>query len=49
VRYFITGIGGFAGTHLAAHLLAAGHDVGGSVREPRSYPRLVDLAARHAR
>jgi GDP-4-dehydro-6-deoxy-D-mannose reductase len=49
VRYFITGIGGFAGTHLAAHLLEAGHEVTGSVRERRGYPRLEDLAARHPR
>jgi GDP-4-dehydro-6-deoxy-D-mannose reductase len=49
VRYFVTGIGGFAGTHLAAHLLAAGHDVGGSVRERRRYPRLEDLTADHPR
>jgi len=47
VRYFITGIGGFAGTHLAAHLLAAGHEVTGSVRERRAYPRLEALTARH--
>ena len=47
MRYFVTGIGGFAGTHLAAHLLAAGHEVGGSVRERRAYPGLDALAARH--
>jgi GDP-4-dehydro-6-deoxy-D-mannose reductase len=47
VRYFITGIGGFAGAHLAAHLLAAGHDVTGSVRERRRYPALAALAERH--
>jgi GDP-4-dehydro-6-deoxy-D-mannose reductase len=47
VRYFITGIGGFAGTHLAACLLAAGHAVGGLVRERRAYPGLLALAARH--
>ena len=49
MRYFLTGIGGFAGTYLAEHLLAAGHEVGGSVRERRSYPRLDALAARHPR
>ncbi len=47
MRYFVTGIGGFAGTYLAEHLLAAGHEVGGSVRERRAYPRLEALAARH--
>ena len=26
MRFFITGIGGFAGAHLAEHLLAAGHE-----------------------
>ena len=49
MRYFITGIGGFAGTHLAAHLLAAGHEVGGSVRERRRYPELEALGAHHPR
>ncbi len=48
MRYFITGIGGFAGTHLAAHLLAEGHEVSGCVRERRPYPALAALAARHA-
>jgi GDP-4-dehydro-6-deoxy-D-mannose reductase len=49
MRYFITGIGGFAGTHLAARLLEDGHDVGGLVRERRLYPGLIELAARHPR
>jgi len=48
VRYFVTGIGGFAGTHLAAQLLADGHEVTGLVREPRAYAGLQALAARHA-
>jgi GDP-4-dehydro-6-deoxy-D-mannose reductase len=48
VRYFITGIGGFAATHLAATMLAEGHTVTGiarrSVAEPwaalvRRFPR----------
>ncbi len=47
MRYFVTGIGGFAGTHLAACLLADGHEVSGLVREARSYPRLQSLADRH--
>jgi GDP-4-dehydro-6-deoxy-D-mannose reductase len=49
VRYFITGIGGFAGTHLAARLLEDGHEVRGLVRERHVYPGLVALAARHPR
>ena len=49
MRYFITGIGGFAGTHLAARLLDDGHDVGGLLRERRLYPGLIELAARHPR
>ncbi len=47
MRYFVTGIGGFAGTHLAATLLAAGHEVQGSVHGTRAYPRLRALAATH--
>jgi GDP-4-dehydro-6-deoxy-D-mannose reductase len=49
VRYFITGIGGFAGTHLAARLLEDGHDVQGLVRERRRYTGLLELAERHPR
>jgi GDP-4-dehydro-6-deoxy-D-mannose reductase len=49
VRYFITGIGGFAGTHLAARLLEDGHDVSGLIRERRPYPRLAELAVRYPR
>jgi len=33
MRFFITGISGFAGSHLAAHLLDAGHAVFGMARE----------------
>jgi len=47
VRYFVTGIGGFAGTHLAAALLAAGHEVGGLVRERRHHAGLRTLATHH--
>jgi GDP-4-dehydro-6-deoxy-D-mannose reductase len=47
VRYFITGIGGFAGTHLAARLLEDGHDVSGSLHERRVSAGLAGLAARH--
>lgn len=47
MRYFVTGIGGFAGTHLAARLLADGHEVTGLVRTARPYPALEGLAARH--
>ena len=49
MRYFITGIGGFAGTHLAARLLDDGHDVRGSIREARVSAALAALAARHSR
>ena len=48
MRYFVTGIGGFAGTHLAERLLEDGHTVTGSVRERRAFPRLEALAARHS-
>jgi GDP-4-dehydro-6-deoxy-D-mannose reductase len=34
MRFLITGIGGFAGRHLASLLVAAGHDVHGSVHRP---------------
>lgn len=47
MRSFITGIGGFAGTHLAAALLAAGHEVTGLVRERRAYSGLEALVAQH--
>jgi GDP-4-dehydro-6-deoxy-D-mannose reductase len=33
MRFFITGISGFAGRHLAAHLLELGHWVGGVARQ----------------
>ena len=49
MRFFITGIGGFAGAHLAEHLLAAGHDVSGLVTGHPDRPRLRALAARHPR
>lgn len=45
MRYFVTGIGGFAGAHLAAALLDAGHEVTGLVRERRPYAALGALAA----
>ncbi|MCC6767386.1 MAG: GDP-mannose 4,6-dehydratase [Deltaproteobacteria bacterium] len=45
MRYFVTGIGGFAGAHLAAALLAAGHEVTGLVRTRRAHPGLDALAA----
>ena len=47
MRCFITGIGGFAGAHLAEHLLAAGHDVGGSITGRPDRPALQALRARH--
>ncbi len=33
MRFFVTGISGFAGRHLAAHLLELGHAVGGVARQ----------------
>lgn len=49
MRFFITGIGGFAGAHLADYLLSAGHEVVGSVTGRPHRPRLRALAARHPR
>ena len=49
MRFFITGIGGFAGTHLAEHLLASGDDVSGCVTSRPDRPSLRALAARHSR
>lgn len=40
MRFFITGISGFAGVHLAGQLLDAGHAVSGFAREPRGLERL---------
>ena len=47
MRFFVTGIGGFAGVHLAEHLLAAGHEVSGLVTGEPERPRLRALAARY--
>ncbi len=47
MRCFITGIGGFVGLHLADALLAAGHDVTGTLSRPGVRRGLSDLAARH--
>ncbi len=49
MRCFVTGIGGFAGLHLADALLAAGHDVTGTVTSTESRAPLAELAARHPR
>jgi GDP-4-dehydro-6-deoxy-D-mannose reductase len=49
VRFFVTGIGGFAGTHLAEHLLAGGDEVTGTVTARPDRPTLRALAARHPR
>lgn len=49
MRFFITGIGGFAGVYLAEHLLAAGHEVTGSVTGRPDRPRLAALAKRQSR
>ncbi len=45
MRFFLTGISGFAGTHLAALLLDRGHDVFGAARE--TTPALDDLHRRY--
>ncbi len=47
MRCFVTGIGGFAGLHLAAALLADGHDVTGTVTGRAGRAPLRALAARH--
>ena len=47
MRCFITGIGGFAGLHLAEALLTDGHDVTGSVTGAAGRAALRALAARH--
>ncbi len=47
MRCFVTGIGGFAGAHLADHLLAAGNAVGGSITGNPDRPSLRALRARH--
>lgn len=48
MHFFITGIGGFVGCHLAEYLLAAGHRVGGVVTGRADRPGLRALASRHA-
>ncbi len=40
MRFFITGISGFAGRHLATHLLEGGHWVGGIARQDRALDEL---------
>ena len=47
MRFFITGIGGFVGFHLAEHLLASGHDVLGTDTRGADRPALRALASRH--
>jgi GDP-4-dehydro-6-deoxy-D-mannose reductase len=49
VRCFITGIGGFAGVHLAEALLADGHYVTGTVTGAANRAALRALAVRHPR
>jgi GDP-4-dehydro-6-deoxy-D-mannose reductase len=46
MRFLITGISGFAGRHLTAQLIAAGHEVFGTTRAPHGAARL-DLPADH--
>ncbi len=47
MRFFITGIGGFVGVHLAEHLLASGHEVTGGDTARYHRPALLALASRH--
>ena len=47
MRFFITGIGGFVGCHLAELLLGEGHRVGGTVTGRADRPALRALAARY--
>lgn len=48
MRFFVTGIGGFVGSHLAEYLLDAGHEVSGTVTGRADRPTLRALAARYA-
>jgi len=48
VRVFITGIGGFAGSHLADHLLALGHEVSGLILPEAGRENVAHLAGRVA-
>ena len=46
MRSLITGIGGFAGGHLAAALLSRGHEVAGYTLALSSYPQLKPIINR---
>ena len=48
MRVFITGIGGFAGSHLADHLLALGHEVSGLILPEAGRENVAHLAGRVA-
>ncbi len=48
MRCFVTGIGGFAGSHLAAHLIARGHVVGGAITGRSDTPALRAIDVRDA-
>lgn len=48
MRFFVTGIGGFAGGHLATLLLSQGHRVSGLVRDEESAAFARAILARHA-
>lgn len=45
-RVLITGITGFAGSHLAERLLSAGHEVHGLAHEPAPHPHLREVGDR---
>lgn len=47
MRVLITGVGGFAGRHLAALLLARGDEVHGTLHRAESRARLTELSGRH--
>lgn len=48
MKAFITGIGGFAGSHLAEHLLALGHQVSGLLLPGAGRDNIAHLAGRAA-
>src|SRR5207253_10226577 len=45
-RVLITGITGFAGSHLAEHLVASGHEIHGLAHEDPPFPNLAAIRGR---